>query len=176
MGIQSSINSALGTLRVLGALNSGKKYIDQQVQKGAKSIEKATGEVKQTVKESTKDIKGSMDSGAEAVKSAADRIEQNFLTWTDRYGNTIVGEKPKYDPEKVKIADKHRSEFERAKSAQQRLYDKLKSKMVARDNVNNMKGILKGDIGINHTQEAVSDSYEEYSGTKEEKNLNGGAN
>ena len=176
MGIQSSINSALGTLRVLGVLNSGKKYIDQQVQKGTKTVDKAVGEVKDTVKESTKGIKSSMDSGAQAVKNAADKIEKNFLTWTDRYGNVIIGEKPNYDPEKVKMADKYRSEFERAKSAQQRLFDKLKSKMAARDSVNNMKDILKGDISINRINGAVGDSYEVYSGLEEEKNLNGGAN
>ena len=166
MGIQSSINSALGTLRVLGALKTGKNYIDQQVQKGAKSVENAVGEVKDTVKESTKDIKGSVDSSAEAVKSAADKIEQNFITWMDRDGTEMFGKGPNYDPdleaqydamreeqdqiwEDKQLADKYRGELERAKSAQQRLFDKLKSKMEARDNVNNMKDILKGNKNLN---------------------------
>ena len=69
MGIQSSINSTLGTLRILGALSSGKNYIDKQVQKGTKSLEKATGEVKDTVKKSTKEISSAIN------------------TWTDKNGN-----------------------------------------------------------------------------------------
>ena len=152
MGIQSSINSALGTLRVFGVLKTGKNYIDQQVQKGAKSLDNAVGEVKDTVKESTKDIKGGMDSGAEAVKSAADKIEQNFLTWVDRFGNKWSREynldsKERY--EQYRLADKYRSELQRAKDAQASVYDKLKSKMDARDSVNNMKEILKGNNNLN---------------------------
>lgn len=148
MGIQSSINSTLGTLRVFGALTSGKKYIDEQVQKGSKSVEKATGEVKDAVKESAKEISNTIN------------------TWVDKDGNEFFGKGPNYDPdleawydsmreeeelmwENKRLADKYRSELQRAKDAQASVYAKLKSKQDARDSVNSMKDILKGNKNLN---------------------------
>ena len=158
MGIQSSINSALGTLRVLGALNSGKKYIDKKI-----------------------------DKGAESVKEAAKNIEKKIDTWIDKDGTEMFGKKPKYDPDEQAQYDQYRKEQDqiwedkrlasayRARVAYDAVSDKLISKQNARDSVSNMKGILRGDINVNDLLQ-MDQSKIEKEPKMEENNLNGGAN
>ena len=182
MGIQSNINSALGTLRVLGALNSGKKYIDKKVQRGTESVKEAAKGVGESVKGAVSDV-------GESVKEAAKGIEEKIHTWTDKNGNEMFGQE--ISPEDQEMMEEMQREQEeqwrqdqeayrlasayRARVAYDAVSDKLISKQNARDRVSNMKGILKGDINVNNLLQ-MDQSQIGKQPKIEENNSNGGAN